>query len=242
MGTRNSTGLPVTVKPMALMQHLTKVASESNPEKSIKGRDSQSDRKRSHNTSPLFVVPKGGGGWRPIIDLRKLNQYLDPLHFKMEGLYMLLTVVQKDFFMAKVDLKDAYFTVPIAPKFHCLMAFQDEDGKFLQFQTLPFGLCTAPYAFSKITKPAMQFLRQIGMHIIIYLDDMLIMSQTKDSALQDLSTVLWLFYSLGFIINTQKSIVTPAKQVEFLWFTVNTSTMTVALPQAKIKAIQTEVA
>ena len=82
VGTRNSTGLPVTVEPMAPMQHLTKVASESNSEKSIKGRDSQSDQKGAvvpvcktqvHLTSPLFVVPKGGGGWHPLIDLRKLN-------------------------------------------------------------------------------------------------------------------------------------------------------------------------
>ena len=34
-------------------------------------------------TSPLFVVPKSGGGWRPIIDLRQLNQYIDSPHFKM---------------------------------------------------------------------------------------------------------------------------------------------------------------
>ena len=61
-----------------------------------------------HLTSPPFVVPKSGGGWRLIIDLRKLNQYLSPSHFKMEGLYMLPNVVRQDFFMAKVDLKDTY--------------------------------------------------------------------------------------------------------------------------------------
>jgi len=61
-----------------------------------------------HVVSPLFVVPKSGGGWRPIIDLRTLNHYLRPPHFKMEGLYMIPNVVRKDFLLAKVDLKDAY--------------------------------------------------------------------------------------------------------------------------------------
>ena len=42
------------------------------------------------------------------------------------------------FFMAKIDLKDAYFKVPIAAKFHCLLAFQDKQREFLQFQTLPY--------------------------------------------------------------------------------------------------------
>ena len=134
-----------------------------------------------HLTSPLFVVPKSGGRWRPIIDLRRLNQYLRPPHFKMEGLHMLPNVVRQNFFMAKVDLKDAYLTVPVSAEFHCLLGFQDDNGQLLQFQTLPFRLCTAPYAFSKITKPAVQFLRQAGIHIIIYLDNMLLVSPTENS-------------------------------------------------------------
>ena len=166
-------------------------------------------------TSPPFVVPKSGGGWRPIIDLRRLNQYLRPPHFKMEGLHMLPNVVRQNFFMAKVDLKDAYLTVAVSAEFHCLLGFQD-NGQLLQFQTLPFGLCTAPYAFSKITKPAVQFLRQAGIHIIIYLDDMLLVSPTESSLAQDLSTVLWLFSSLGFLINIPKTTVVPSSEIEFL--------------------------
>ena len=34
--------------------------------------------------SPMFQVPKGEGAWRPIIDLRELNQFVIPHHFKME--------------------------------------------------------------------------------------------------------------------------------------------------------------
>ena len=154
---------------------------------------------------------------------------------------MLSMVEQKDFFMAKIDLKDAYLTVPIAEKFHCLLGFQDKQGEFLQFQTLSFGLCTAPCTFSKLTKPAIQFLRQIGIRIIIYLDDMLITAQTEESLAQDPSTVLWLFCALGFIINIPKCSIAPSKQVDFLGFTVDTSTMMVILPSAKMSGIQSEV-
>ena len=94
---------------------------------------------------------------------------------------MLPNVVCQNFFVAKVDLKDAYLTVPVSAEFHCLLGFQDNDGQLLQFQTLPFGFYTAPYAFSKITKPAVQFLRQAGIHIIIYLNDMLLVSPTESS-------------------------------------------------------------
>ena len=123
----------------------------------------------------------------------------------------------------------------MSAEFHCLLGFQDDNGQLLQFQTLPFGLCTAPYAFSKITKPAVQFLRQVGIHIIIYLDDMLLVSPTKSSLAQDLSTVL------GFLINIPKTTVVPSSEIKFLGFTVNTKT-TVALPTIKRSGIHSEVA
>ena len=45
-------------------------------------------------TSPMFIAPKSRGGWRPIRDLRYLNSYLEPPHFKMEDLYMLPTILK----------------------------------------------------------------------------------------------------------------------------------------------------
>jgi len=58
-----------------------------------------------HLVNPLFVVPKSGGGWRPIIDLRHQNQFLSPPHFKMEGLYMMPSFLQREAFLVKIDLK-----------------------------------------------------------------------------------------------------------------------------------------
>ena len=64
----------------------------------------------AHITSPMFVVSKSRGGWSPIINLRYLNSYLEPPHFKMEGLYMLTSIISLGWFMVKIDLKDAYLT------------------------------------------------------------------------------------------------------------------------------------
>ena len=75
-------------------------------------------------SSPFFVVPKSGGGYRPILDLRYLNTHLEAPHFKMEGLHMLPTVIQQDWVLAKVDLKDAYLTIPVAQEFLQLLAYQ----------------------------------------------------------------------------------------------------------------------
>ena len=195
-----------------------------------------------HVASPMFIVPKSGGGWRPIIDLRYLNSHLEPPHFKMEGLYMLLEVLRQGWHMAKIDLKDAYLTIPITQEHQCLLSSQIGAGVWMQFKCLPFGLCTAPFVFSKVTRPLIGFLRQLGIQLIMYLDDLLIASPSTQQLSQDLSTVLWLMTSLGLLINIPKSIMCPTQQLEFLGFTVDSEKMTIALPPRKVEAIQKEAA
>ena len=192
--------------------------------------------------SPLFVVPKNGGGWHLIIDLQELNQFLIPPHFKMEGLHMLPSVLQTNMHMVKIDLEDAYLTIPVASKFHPLLAFRNKQGNYFQFTALSFRLCTALYVFTKLTRPVMQFLRNLGINKVIYLDDMLISAMSQDSLRCHLATVLWLLVSLGFIINVPKSVLGPATQIEFLGFSINTTTMSIALPTGKVAEIQKETA
>ena len=60
--------------------------------------------------SPIFLVLKQDKGWHPVINFKRLNQYLRVEHFKIETLRGFL---QKNDLMIKVDMKDAYLTVPI---------------------------------------------------------------------------------------------------------------------------------
>ena len=196
----------------------------------------------AHIVSPVFVVPKHGGGWRLIIDLRYLNSCMVPPHFKMEGLFMLPSMVSQGWLMAKLDLKDAYLTIPIAQESRKLLTFQaGPPHQLMQFRCLPFGLCTAPFAFSKATKPITQFLRQLGIHLIVYLDDLLLAAPSREQLLVNLSTAIWLLSSLGFLINIPKSITTPTCLLEFLGFVVDTEAMTISLPTHKISAIMKDV-
>lgn len=65
--------------------------------------------------------------------------------------------------MAKIELKDAYFAVPIS----------NPDKKHLRFRwkksCLPFGLPCAPWVFTKITKELAAVLREMGVRIIMYI-------------------------------------------------------------------------
>ena len=103
----------------------------------------------------------------------------------MEELCMLLTVIQQDWVLAKVDLKDAYLTILVAQEFHQLLAFQVKPGKWTQFKCLPFGFCTASFIFTKVTKLVTQFLPQQGIYIILYLNNLLIAAPNVLALQQD---------------------------------------------------------
>ena len=62
--------------------------------------------------SQLFVVRKKDGGQRPIINLKKLNSFVQTEHFKMKGIHMFKDLLKPGDWMTKVNLKDAYFMIP----------------------------------------------------------------------------------------------------------------------------------
>ena len=63
--------------------------------------------------SSLFLVPKRDGNSRPVINLKDLNVFLQYDHFKMEGIHLLRDILQPNDWLGKIDLKDAYFVIPI---------------------------------------------------------------------------------------------------------------------------------
>ncbi len=189
--------------------------------------------------SQLFIVPKKDGGQRPIINLKRLNSFVQTHHFKMEGIYMLKDLLKEGDWMTKVDLKDAYFMVPIASQHRKLLRFS-WDRQVYQFNCLPFGLSSAPWTFTKVTRPLIATLRSLGMRIIIYIDDILIMAETQSLAKEHTAGLIFLLENLGFIVNHPKSILNPMQTIEYLGFEIKSPTMEMRLPGEKIKHIRQE--
>ena len=106
----------------------------------------------------------------------------------------------------QVGPKDAYLQVPIHPDHQKFLVF-GWNNRFYQFKCLPFGLSTAPRIFTKLLRPVVGFLRQIGCRPIIYLDDILFLHQDKDRLSKISQLVCQLFQCLGLSINDKKSLV-----------------------------------
>ena len=184
----------------------------------------------------LFLRQKKDGSQRPIFNLRPLNAWVAYRHFKMEGLPMLKGLIQSGDWLLKLDLQDAYFCVAILAEHRKFLRFWWERQLY-EFQCLPFGLASAPRQFTKILKPVVGLLRKLGIRLLIYLDDILIMNQSQQSILQDGKTVVVLLEALGFVLNMKKSVVVPSQRMEFLGVVVDSQAMTFSLPEDKIANI-----
>ena len=189
--------------------------------------------------SNSFLVPKKDGGQRPVINLKALNSFVHPEHFKMEGIQTLKDLLGQGDWLTKVDLKDAYFAVPIHHANQKHLQFQIQ-GKTFRFTCLPFGLSSAPWVFTKTLKPALAILRQRGVRLIAYIDDILLISDSAAQALEHVQALAYLLECLGFTINTEKSVLTPTQNIEFLGLLVNSIDMELRLPPPKIKQIRAE--
>ena len=63
--------------------------------------------------SRLFVTPKVTGGWRPVIDLSRLNRSVRVSHFHMETQQSVLQSLRPGDWMVSLDLQDTYLQVPV---------------------------------------------------------------------------------------------------------------------------------
>ena len=187
--------------------------------------------------SNVFLVPKKGGELRPVINLRNLNGFLPYQHFKMEGIQLLRDLMEEGDWLVKLDLKDAYLTINVAEEFRKYLKFFWRN-KIMEFTSLPFGIAIAPRVFTKIMKVPIAILRRLGIRLVIYLDDIMIMNQSLSGIQSDLSTAVYLLENLGFLINQKKSVLVPTHVTEFLGFTVNSETMTLSLPKDKVIKIK----
>ena len=82
--------------------------------------------------------------------------------------------------MIKLDLTDAYLTMPISKRSQPYLAFQFKDKAFV-FVVMPFHLNVAPGHFTKVLKPAIATLRSMAIRLVIWLDDILRISLSKET-------------------------------------------------------------
>ncbi|XP_078660131.1 uncharacterized protein LOC144904859 [Branchiostoma floridae x Branchiostoma belcheri] len=155
----------------------------------------------------------------------------------METLGVIKNLVRPGDFMAKLDLKDAYFTIPVDADSRRFLTFQWQ-GRFYQFQCLPFGVATAPRVFTKVLKVPVAILRRRGFRLVVYLDDILVIGRSREACREALWAAIELLSRLGFVPNLEKSVLEPSQRITFLGSGIDTTQMVTFLPESKVLELQ----
>jgi len=137
-----------------------------------------------------------------------------------------------------IDLKDAYLHVPILSSHRRFLKFIFQ-GTTYQFKVMPFGLSSAPRVFTKLTRVVILYCRSLGLRIIFYLDDGLLLARPRKVACQQRDVLVGLFLELGWVVNWEKSDLCPSQDFTFVGLHWSSRTMTVTLPQDKMEDLQT---
>ena len=186
--------------------------------------------------NPLTVAQ--GKKLRLVLDLRHVNQYVLHQGFKYETWNEAIQVVSKDSYFVKFDFTSGFHHVSIFPD-HCKYfgfscPFSGSKPRFFEFKQLPFGLSSACYVFTKITRQLVKFWRSQGINNFIYIDDGLVIAKSIWEA-QNLRDVIRSdLLKSGFVVNEEKSMWIPQTIVTWLGFIADSHTLRLYVPECKI--------
>ncbi|XP_045127738.1 uncharacterized protein LOC123514154 [Portunus trituberculatus] len=188
----------------------------------------------------LFVVPKNTGGFRPILDLSTLNRYVTTTPFRMETVRTVMSAIHRHDWMTAINLRDAYFQIPIHPDSRKFLRFIWR-GRHFQFRVLCFGLSTAPQVFTRMMGPVSAASHQQGVRLLRYLDDWLLLAHSEQTALEATSYPLRLCASLGIQVYWEKSSLSPSQTRIYLGMEIRSPLLKVFPTQKQLENLQHQI-
>ena len=199
--------------------------------------------------SPFSVIPKPDGGVRLIHDGSQpaggsMNDYatLDH-HYRFQTVDDASKLMEPGWYMAKVDLKSAYRSVPISEHSQQFTGLKWQLGGqtiYLKDIKLPFGSKLAPGIFHQLSQSVKRMMARRGYSgMVVYLDDFLLLAPTKAACQEAMSVLIQLLRRLGFQISWTK-VIDPARRITFLGVELDTIDMCLRLLQRKLGELHTE--
>ena len=152
--------------------------------------------------SPIFLVPKANGEWRPVVDFRALNKKTIPPRYPMPVLEQILqSLGDKNCIFSTLDLHAGFWQIEMSPECQEYTAFSTPSGHY-QFKRMPFGLVGAPATFQRLINSI--FAGILGVNVFAYLDDIIIVSKSIPDHIEKLELVLSKLQDAGLKLKLNK--------------------------------------
>ena len=179
----------------------------------------------------MLFIPKKDGKWRLCVDYRALNKITTKNRYPLPKVEELMDRLHGASYFTKIDLASGYHQIRVKEADIHKTAFVSRYGSY-EYTVMPFGLCNAPATFQRIMN---HLLREgLDKFVLVFLDDILIFSRTKEEHLQHIKAVLHRLRSEKFFGRLHKCEFFRT-EVEYLGFDVGKDGIKPSL--SKIKAI-----
>jgi hypothetical protein len=174
--------------------------------------------------SPSYVVPKANGGFRQVLDLRRLNRGTKDIPFKMEDTTTLMELAREGDYATSLDIKSAFNHVPTNPSALFYLSFFFNKKAYV-WKGMPFGAKHAPLIFTKVMKIVLKYIRmKWQLRCVGYMDDLLFLHQNQALLRKYTKEVAQYMQWIGWVLSTEKCEMEPKQQIVFLgwkWDFVN---------------------
>ena len=151
--------------------------------------------------SPILFVRKSSGELRWCVEYMALNDQTIKDRYPIPRIEEMLDMLKGSQYFTKLDLNSGYHQLPMAPEDVSKTAFKTRYGQY-EFKVLPFGLCNAPGTFQRAMDDMLR--PHLDVFTTVYLDDILIFSNTFEEHMEHLDKVLTLLSEHKFHVKQKR--------------------------------------